>query len=104
FLLWYSADAVAAALPAAALQFAVMCFPLGVASYVNAFVSQYYGAKRFDRIGLVVWQGVWIGLATMPLAVATIPLVTAMFPAIGHPPQIALYEADCYRALPFGSG
>ncbi len=40
FLLWYSADAVATALPAGALQIAVMSFPLGVAYYVNAFISQ----------------------------------------------------------------
>ena len=54
-----------------------MCFPLGLASYVNAFVSQYYGAGRHDRIGLVVWQGVWIGLATVPLTAATIPLASS---------------------------
>jgi multidrug resistance protein, MATE family len=104
FLLWYSPDAVAAALPAGALSFAMMCFPLGLASYVNAFVSQYYGAQRHDRIGLVVWQGIWIGLATIPLTAATIPLMSKMFYAVGHPAQIAAYEVDFYRAITWGSG
>lgn len=61
-LVWYSADAAAAALPAGVLSIAVTCFPLGIATYVNAFVSQYHGAGQHDRIGLVVWQGVWIGV------------------------------------------
>jgi MATE family multidrug resistance protein len=104
FLLWYSADAVAAALPAGALQFAVMCFPLGVASYVNAFVSQYYGAGRNNRIGLIVWQGVWIGLITVPVAAATIPLASAMFHGVGHPAQVADYEVEFYRTICWGSG
>jgi len=104
FLLWYSADAVAAALPAGALQFAVMCFPLGVASYVNAFVSQYYGAGRHERIGLVVWQGVWVGLITVPISVATIPLASWMFSGVGHPAQVAAYEVEFYRAAVWGSG
>ena len=46
FLVWYSADAVAAALPAGMMAFMVICFPLGVAAYVNTFVAQYQGAKR----------------------------------------------------------
>ncbi len=104
FLMWYSQDAVAAALPAGALQFAVLCFPLGLASYVNAFVSQYYGAKRYDRIGLVVWQGVWLGLLTVPVALATIPFASFMFGSVGHTAQVAQYEIDFYSGLSWGSG
>ena len=104
FLLWYSADAVAAALPAAALSFAVLCFPLGLASYVNAFVSQYYGAQRYDRIGLVVWQGVWVGLITIPAALATIPIAAMMFAGVGHPEQVAAYEVEFYSRISWGSG
>jgi MATE family multidrug resistance protein len=104
FLLWYSADAVAAALPAGALSFAVMCFPLGLASYVNAFVSQYYGARAYDRIGLVVWQGVWVGLITIPAALATVPFAAAMFAGVGHPEQVAAYEVAFYSRISWGSG
>ena len=44
FLTHYSIDAVAAAMPAAMLQFTLISFPLGVASYVNTFIAQYEGA------------------------------------------------------------
>ena len=104
FLLWFSADAVAAVLPSAAASFAVLCFPLGVASYVNAFVSQYYGAQRDSRIGLVVWQGLWIAALTVPVALATVPVATAVFTGIGHPAQIAQYEVDFYRVSSLGAG
>lgn len=104
FLLWYSADAVAAVLPSAAASFAVLCFPLGVASYVNAFVSQYYGAQRYSRIGLVVWQGLWIAALTAPVAIATVPFFTSIFTNIGHPALIAQYEIDFYRVSSLGAG
>ena len=68
FLTWYSIDAVAAAMPAAMLQFTLISFPLGVATYVNTFVAQYEGAGRPRRIGPIVWQGVWIGLVAIPLS------------------------------------
>jgi len=104
FLNWYSRDAMAAAMPAGALSFAVVCFPLGVAAYVNAFVSQYYGAGRHKRIGLVVWQGVWLGLLAMPFALATVPVANAMFQGIGHSPVIAGYEIELYSTITWGAG
>ncbi|MGC3968408.1 MAG: MATE family efflux transporter [Pirellulales bacterium] len=44
FLLKYSEEAVAAALPAGIMSFAAISFPLGVASYAATFVAQYFGA------------------------------------------------------------
>ena len=78
FLTWYSIDAVAAAMPAAMLQFTLISFPLGVATYVNTFVAQYEGAGRPRQIGPVVWQGIWIGLAAIPLLLLTTPLAHAL--------------------------
>jgi MATE family multidrug resistance protein len=104
FLNWYSRDAMAAAMPAGALSFAVICFPLGVAAYVNAFVSQYYGAGRHHRIGLVVWQGVWLGLLAAPLALASVPLAGMMFTRIGHSASIAGHEIAFYRTISWGAG
>ena len=73
FLTWYSIDAVAAAMPAAMLQFTLISFPLGVATYVNTFVAQYEGAGRPRQIGPIVWQGIWIGLVAAAVAVAHDP-------------------------------
>ena len=104
FLVWYSADAVAAALPAGMMAFLVICFPLGVAAYVNTFVAQYQGAGRHERIGPVVWQALFIGFASVPLAIATIPLAPSFFGWIKHPPVIAQLEAEYYQAICWGEG
>lgn len=104
FLNWYSRDAMAASMPAVALSFAAICFPLGVASYVNAFVAQYYGAGRHRRIGLIVWQGVWLGLIALPLALLTVPVVSFLLPRLGHSPEIVSHEIALYSALTWGSG
>jgi MATE family multidrug resistance protein len=104
FLVWYSPDAVAAALPAGMMAFLAICFPLGVAAYVNTFVAQYQGARRPERIGPVVWQALFIGFASVPLAIATIPLAPFIFEAAGHAPGIAALEIDYYQALCWGQG
>lgn len=104
FLVWYSPNAVAAALPAGMMAFLVICFPLGIATYVNTFVAQYQGAKRPERIGPVVWQALFIGFATVPLTVVTIPFAPQMFEAAGHAPEIAALEVDYYQALCWGEG
>ena len=65
-LLWYSADAVAAALPAGALSFAVMCFPAGRGVVRERLRVAILRGRTSERIGLVVWQGVWIAVLTVP--------------------------------------
>lgn len=104
FLLWHSQEELAAALPAAMVSFVVVCFFLGVATYVNTFVAQYFGARRHDRIGLAVWQGVWIGLVSIPLLLATIPLAPWFFEQIGHGTNVQPLEAIYYQGLCYGQG
>src|SRR5438093_1190587 len=57
YLMWYSRDAMAASLPAGMFFWTMICFPQGIASFVNTFVAQYYGAGRHERIGPAVKQG-----------------------------------------------
>ena len=104
FLLWHSREAMAAAMPAGLLLFTLVCFPLGVAMYANAFVAQYKGAGRPERIGLVVWQGARIGLVAAPLYLATIPLAPMIFKLADHAPHVASLEVIYYQVLTFGAG
>ncbi len=104
FLLWYSPDAMAAATPAGMLSFTVECFFLGVATYATTFVAQYYGAGRPERIGVAVWQGVWLSLISAPLLMATIPLAPYFFAAIGHTGSIRALEVEYYQILCCGAG
>lgn len=104
FLFWHSTEAMAAALPAGMLYWTVICFPMGVAGYVNTFVAQYHGAGRPERIGLAVWQGVWLGLLAAPLVLLTIPVVPQVFHLSGHDPQIADLEVTYYRIVAWAGG
>jgi len=104
FLAWHSTESVAAAMPAAMVQFSVICLPFGITAYVNTFVAQYHGAGQPQWIGAIVWQGVWLGAVSIPLLLATIPFADIPFRAAGHEPAIAALEGTCYHYLIFGSG
>jgi MATE family multidrug resistance protein len=104
FLLWYAPKAMAAAMPAAMFHFTVISFPMGVALYVNTFVAQYEGAGRLRRIGPVVWQGIWIGVAAAPLLLATASWAPRAFAWINREPELANLESTFYQVLTFGSG
>jgi MATE family multidrug resistance protein len=91
-------------MPAAMLQFTLISFPLGVATYVNTFVAQYQGAGRPRQIGPVVWQGIWIGLLAIPLLSLTTPLARLYFQNAGHDPKVVVQETTYYGVLIYGSG
>lgn len=104
FLLHYSAEAVAASLPSGIFAFSVICFPLGVASYVSTFVAQYYGAGRHREIGPKVWQGIWIGVASVPLSIACIPLASYTFGLTATSESMRSMEIDYFVSLSFSGG
>ncbi len=104
FLLWHSTDSMAAAMPAGMVHFALVCFPLGVASYVNTFVAQYHGAGHPGRIGPAVWQGVRVGLVCAPLFLLLIPLAPWIFRLAGHKVELARLETLYFQIVAFGAG
>jgi MATE family multidrug resistance protein len=104
FLLHYSEVSMAAVLPAGMVHFAMVCLPLGVASYVNTFVAQYQGAGRPRRIGPAVWQGVRLGMYCIPLFLALIPLSPWIFRLAGHETELASLEALFFQTALFGAG
>ena len=104
FLLWHSIPSMAAALPAGMTHFALLCFPLGVASYVNTFVAQYHGAERPERIGHAIWQAVRFAGCTIPLMMLTIPLAPLIFSLSGHDADVFWLEVIYFQVLAFGGG
>ena len=104
FLMWYSPDAMAAALPAGMYHWTMICLPIGIASYVNTFVAQYYGANRHDRIGLAVKQGIWFGWLMVPLFLLAIPLAPLIFPGDKPSPEIVRLEIIYFQVLALGAG
>lgn len=103
FLIWYSQEASAAAMPAGALQFAITSLVWGIAMYCNAFVAQYYGAKQPERIGPAVWQGVLLAILTAPAFLAIIPLAPAIFNWAGHTSGVQALEIRYFQLLLWGS-
>lgn len=103
FLVWHSEHALAAALPAGMLGFTLACFPLGLVSYVNTFVAQYHGAGRPRRIGLAIWQAVFLTLACSPLLLAPNWVARDIFAAFHHGPEILELEVVYFQAINFGS-
>jgi MATE family, multidrug efflux pump len=102
FLNWVSGAAMAATFSASAVWFATICLPLGLCAYANTFVSQYYGARRLQQIGRVVWQAIWIALLFTPLLVAAIPLAPAVFRLAGHSTDVYGYEVQYFQIISLG--
>ncbi len=103
FLTWYSSASVAAAMPAGMLSFTSMALFLGTAGYVSTFVAQYHGAKRPDRIGPSLWQGLYIsfvgGAVIFFLSYASRPIFTF----VGHDAAIREEEIIYFSILSKGA-
>lgn len=104
FLANYSADAIAAALPAGIASFTSVAFFMGVANYTNAFVAQYVGARAFSRVGASVWQGIYFSLLASCLLASLYFVSGALFELIGHSPHIRTLEVTYFNILTLGAG
>ncbi len=104
FLTWYSAEALAAAMPAGILNFTIMSLFFGTAGYVSTFVAQYFGAGRHHRIGPVLWQGVYIAIIATLTHLILIPFAGPFFKMVGHEPAVMQLEIIYFQILCLGSG
>ncbi|HEV8069245.1 MAG TPA: MATE family efflux transporter [Planctomycetaceae bacterium] len=103
FLTWYSEDALAASLPAAALHWTVMSAFVGMINYGNAFVAQYEGAGRKDRVAASVWQGIFLAIGAGLLFLTLFPLAPWFFSLGGHELEVQHYETQFFRTLSCGA-
>lgn len=104
FLMWYASDAMSASLPAGMFHWTMICFPSGIASYINTFVAQYYGAGQRERIGLAVAQGVRFGWLMTPLFLLSIPLAPLLLRFSGATAEISQLSVQYFQILAFGAG
>ncbi|TFH40560.1 MAG: MATE family efflux transporter [Chrysiogenales bacterium] len=103
FLNWYSAEAVAAAMPAGILNFTLVSLFMGTAGYVSTFVAQYYGSGRDGMIGKVLWQGLYIALIAGAAIMLIVPFSAEIFDLIGHDPSVRESETVYFRVLCLGA-
>ena len=99
FLSWYSAESIAAAMPAAMLNFAAMSFFIGTAGYVNTFVAQYEGAKQPDRIGPALYQGLYIAAIGGFIVFIASLFSRQLFDFVGHVESVRRLESEYFAIL-----
>ena len=104
FLTWYSREATHAALPCGMYHWTMICLPVGIASYVNTFVAQYYGAGQRRRIGNAVQQAIWFGWLCVPLMLISIPLAPWLFAGTSGNASIVRQEVIYFQVLALGAG
>lgn len=99
FLTWYSADALAAALPASLMNWTVMSAVIGTGMYVNTFVAQYDGARRPDRVAATMWQGFYLSLFAGLGLLIVVPFSKEIFALVGHVPEVQRLEVQYFSIL-----
>lgn len=103
FLTWYSPDAIAAVVPSGILNFTILSVFIGTASYVSTFVAQYFGAGKYNKIGTVVWQGIFIALIAAVVHISLYPFAEKIFSLIGHSPSVQKQEVIYFRIMNLGA-
>ncbi len=103
FISWYSVKSMASVLPASFLNLTTTSIFVGTASFINTFVAQYYGAERYEKIGEIVWQGLYWAFIGGILHLFLIPFAPIIFSIFGHEPEILTYEIIYFQILCLGS-
>jgi MATE family multidrug resistance protein len=103
FLTWYSPEAVAGAVTGLFTVWALIGLCIGTAEYLTTFIAQYFGAGRPERIGPVLWQGIYFSLAAGVLIAALAPLAGPVFALAGHAPAVQANETAFAAILMTGA-
>ncbi len=90
---------MAASFSAGIVWFALFCLFFGTSSYVGTFVSQYHGDEQPEKIGPVVWQGNWLSLWSIPLAVAAYAACRWVFELADHSQVVTEMEIKYFQIL-----
>jgi len=102
-LSWDSVESLAASLPAGVLHYNLAALAIGTVSYANAFVGQYEGADQHQRVGPVIWQGIYLSVIAAVILACFIPPAPAIFAAFGHEASILALEVDYFRLMCLGT-
>ena len=84
FLAWYSKEALAAVTPASALALTCTSLFTGILVYVGNIVAQYQGAKIEEKVGSILWQGIWLTVLSGVILVVISCFSEIVFKIVGH--------------------
>ncbi|MCC7147453.1 MAG: MATE family efflux transporter [Phycisphaeraceae bacterium] len=102
FLARYSETAIAAVGPAGMSFWSVLGLFSGLCGYTATFVAQYVGAKRSERVGAAVWQGIYMALGAGTIIASLSFLARPLFAWMGHDPAVMAQEITYFRILSWG--
>lgn len=103
FMSYIDAAHVAAALGGGVASFFCFSLFMGLISYGNALVAQYYGAGTLAKCPLVATQGMLIALGSAPFLLLMAYFGGGAFALIGHDPAQAQLEKTYFSILMAGS-
>lgn len=103
FMSQISPTHMAASLGGGVASFFCLSLFIGVLSYANALVAQYYGSGNYAKCSRVVTQGMLLCAMSMPLLFLISFFVSGLFEAMGHDPQQADLEKKYFLVLMWGS-
>lgn len=85
-------------------SFFCMSLFIGILSYTNALVAQYFGRNEFAKCSRVVTQGWILLLVFAPSLIGIGYLVQNIFSLMGHAPMQASLEREYFLILIWGAG
>ena len=103
FLMWLKDDSMTASWHGGMLFWTAVSIPVAIGAFVTTFVAQYHGSGNNHRIGRIVWQGVWFGLAMMPILLLLYEPFTKVFVWFGHDEALLVLERAYYYYMLLGS-
>jgi MATE family multidrug resistance protein len=103
FMSMVSPSHMAASLGGGVAAFFCMSLFIGVLSYTNALVAQYFGKEELDKCPKVLTQGFILTLAFIPLLFIIGYLVSDLFEFMGHTAEQAALENKYFQILIFGA-
>lgn len=103
FMSYIDSAHIAAALGGGVASFFCFSLFMGLITYGNAMVAQYYGAGQLEKCSLVATQGVLIALGSAPLLLLMAYYGGSVFGMIGHDPAQVPLEKIYFSILMVGS-
>ncbi|MDR1485295.1 MAG: MATE family efflux transporter [Planctomycetaceae bacterium] len=103
FLMWSDPDSMTASMQGMMLFWSAVSIPVAVTAFVTTFVAQYCGSGNYERIGKIVWQGIWFGLAAAPVLFFLEPYLIQFFVLFEHDENLIKLESLYFNYMLWGS-
>lgn len=99
FVAKYDITQFSAIMPSGVLAMTVSSIFLGIAGYVSVLVSQYYGARKYQRCGASMWQGVYLCIILSFILLVATPFMGKIFKLVGHSDSVVIHEQNYFYLM-----